>query len=62
MIVLFHPVQDVWHEHFAWSDDFCAVIGLMNVGRVTIDALRMNRPRLVNVRRYWVILNMHPTN
>ena len=60
MIDLFHPVQDVWNAHFAWSEDFCTVIALTDVGRVTINALRMNRPRLVNVRRYWVILNMHP--
>jgi hypothetical protein len=57
---LFHPHRDVWSDHFAWNDRGTEIIGLSATGRVTIVALRMNRPQLVRMRRMWIALNEHP--
>jgi 5-methylcytosine-specific restriction endonuclease McrA len=59
-VPLFHPLKQAWNHHFAWSDDGTRVIGLTPTGRATIQALRMNRPAIVQLRRYWVALNTHP--
>ncbi len=47
-------------DHFAWSDDEATLVGQTPTGRATITALRMNRPVLVQMRRYWVALGLHP--
>lgn len=59
-VLLFHPHQQQWGEHFAWSDDGTEIIALTPVGRTTIAALRMNRPQLIRVRRMWVKMGEHP--
>lgn len=57
---LFHPRIDRWSEHFSWLDHGSALHGLTPIGRVTIEALRMNRPEIIELRRYWVALGLHP--
>ena len=57
---LFHPQQQVWIEHFNWSDSGTELKGLTAIGRATIAALKMNRPALVRVRAMWVKLGEHP--
>lgn len=57
---LFHPHQDKWTEHFDWSVDGTTLVGLTEIGRVTIETLRINRPQMIRVRRMWVALNEHP--
>ena len=52
-VTLFHPKQDVWSHHFTWSADGAHIIGLMPTGRATVEALRFNRPAIVQLRRYW---------
>jgi hypothetical protein len=59
-VPLFHPLQQVWAEHFRWSTEGVQVIGLTSVGRATVDALRMNRAAIVQLRYYWVALGLHP--
>lgn len=59
-VPLFHPRQDDWNEHFAWSEDWSLIIGLTPVGRATIEKLKMNRPSLVNLRNALVSYNAHP--
>jgi hypothetical protein len=59
-IPLFHPQQDNWTDHFAWSEGSTTIIGLTPVGRATISLLRMNRPQLTRVRRMWVAMGEHP--
>ena len=59
-VPLFHPQLHVWKEHFTWNEDASALIGLTDIGRVTIAALKMNRPQLVRVRKMWVKLAEHP--
>jgi hypothetical protein len=46
---LFHPRSDEWIEHFHWDGPYLR--GLTEVGRTTIDVLRMNLPDRVEHRR-----------
>jgi HNH endonuclease len=59
---LYHPRQDRWQEHFAWSDDFALLVGLTIVGRVTIERLQLNREGVVNLRRLLCAVDRHPPN
>lgn len=49
IVRLFHPRNDVWSEHFAWLGP--QLIGLTDVGRVTIDVLRINDSDAIEFRR-----------
>ncbi len=60
VVPLFHPQLERWTDHFRWHNDGIEIVGLTAKGRVTIEALRMNRPQLVRVRRMWVKLGEHP--
>ena len=57
---LFHPLQDTWYDHFAWLDEGGMVSGKTAIGRATIEAFSINRPVLVQLRRYWITLGLHP--
>ena len=59
-VPLFHPRRQRWHEHFEWNDDFTLVIGLTPTGRATSEALQMNRPGVVNLRRLLHVAGLHP--
>ena len=59
-VPLFHPQRDVWAEHFAWTEGATEIVGLTDVGRATVAALRMNRSQLVRVRHMWAIMGEHP--
>ncbi len=61
-VPLFHPITQSWLEHFAWDDEGIHVIALSATGRATIETLQINRPVIVQLRRYWVTLNLHPFN
>ncbi|MBM3144831.1 MAG: HNH endonuclease [Chloroflexi bacterium] len=60
IVPLYHPRQQPWHDHFAWNDNFTLVIGLTPTGRATIQALRLNREELVNLRRVLYAMGEHP--
>ena len=60
MVPLFNPRQQKWQEHFCWNDDFTCIIGLTPTGRATVEALEMNRPGLVNMRRLLYLVGRHP--
>lgn len=59
-VPLFHPQQQVWREHFAWSEDCTEISGLSPIGRATVAALQMNRAAMIRVRRMWVAMEEHP--
>jgi hypothetical protein len=59
-INLFHPQQQVWTEHFSWSDNGQELMGVTTVARATIELLQMNRPTLMRARMMWVRLGEHP--
>ncbi|HEX6798133.1 MAG TPA: HNH endonuclease signature motif containing protein [Ktedonobacterales bacterium] len=57
---LYHPLQQPWHEHFAWSADGTEIVGLTPTGRATVEALHLNRTLLVGARAVWVSFGLHP--
>jgi hypothetical protein len=56
---LFHPRQDAWDEHFEMDDEL-RIIGISDIGRVTVALLRMNRPLAVAIRKTTALLGLHP--
>jgi hypothetical protein len=59
-IPLFNPRRNVWSEHFIWSTDGLFIIGLTPVGRATVEALQLNRERVINIRAADVAVGRHP--
>jgi hypothetical protein len=59
-VMLFHPRQHIWSEHFTWSGDLLSIEGLTDIGRATIVSLRLNRTGLMNIRRLLVKEDKHP--
>lgn len=57
---LYHPRNDVWDEHFMWNRDFTEIIGLTKTGRATVEALKLNRERIINIRKSLYLLGKHP--
>ncbi|NUO80134.1 HNH endonuclease [candidate division KSB1 bacterium] len=57
---LFHPRRDQWLAHFAWSADGTLIVGLTSIGRATVAALKMNRPQIIALRKYWLATKNHP--
>jgi HNH endonuclease len=43
VVSLFHPQLQLWKEHFSWNEDASEIVGITDIGRVTIAALKMNR-------------------
>lgn len=60
VVPLYHPRQQKWHDHFQWSEDFALIIGITATGRATVEALKMNRPGVVNLRRVLYAQGEHP--
>ncbi len=58
----YNPRKDVWNEHFVWSEDFTEIIGKTAKGRVTIKVLKLNRQRVMNLRRVLILAGEHPLN
>ncbi len=59
-VSLFNPRQDIWAEHFKWSADFIQIIGLSATGRATVQALKLNRKNLQNLRKLLRKNGEHP--
>ncbi|MCU0348393.1 MAG: HNH endonuclease [Saprospiraceae bacterium] len=57
---LFNPRTQAWSEHFAWDTDPLYLIGLTPTGRATIDALQLNRPKLIELRGLLLEIHRHP--
>ena len=60
VVPIFHPHQQIWSDHFAFNDDGTELIGLTDVGRATVVALKINRPAMIRVRKLWVAMGEHP--
>lgn len=59
-VSLFHPRNQIWADHFRWEEGGVRIVGVTPAGRATVQALRMNRPIIVQLRRYWLALALHP--
>jgi HNH endonuclease len=59
---LYNPRQEHWETHFGWTTDFLEVFGSTAVGRVTIQALKLNRRGVMNIRKLLLLEGKHPPN
>jgi hypothetical protein len=59
-VPLFNPRRQRWSRHFAWGVDFLVIEGLTATGRATMEALHLNCPALVNLRRALRAVGEHP--
>jgi hypothetical protein len=57
---IFNPRQQNWHEHFSWSEDTTQMVGQTPCDRATIEALLLNRPGVINLRRLLASAGLHP--
>lgn len=60
LVLLFHPRQQLWADHFGWSENSLQIIGRTPTGRATISQLRMNRDELVELRKLLLPDGRHP--
>ncbi len=60
LVPLFNPRCQRWDDHFAWDYEYSLVVGLTSTGRATVEALRLNRQCLVNLRRVLYAMREHP--
>jgi hypothetical protein len=59
-VPLFNPRYQAWSEHFVWSEDKLRIIGLTQIGRATVEALQLNRERVIPIRLADVTVGRHP--
>lgn len=57
---LFNPRTDAWNDHFAWSAHGSTIVGATAIGRATVRALDLNRPRAQEIRAADRALGRHP--
>jgi hypothetical protein len=55
---LFHPREDNWNRHFSWSAE--KLMGLSDIGRTTIEVLRINDVDCLTLRRSLIAENIFP--
>lgn len=59
-VEIFNPRKHSWKTHFQWEDGFLRIQGKTDIGRASIQALKLNRKGIVNLRELMVLGNMHP--
>ena len=57
---LFNPRFDNWQQHFRVNLDSFEIEGLTEIGRGTINRLRMNSERQLRGRRQWARFGLFP--
>lgn len=60
VVYLFNPRLQIWTEHFAWDETFTRIVGLTSNGRATVNALKLNRKQLFNLRTFLIVFGEHP--
>jgi hypothetical protein len=60
VVPLFNPREQIWDEHFVWSEDTTRLIGQTSCGRATVEALTLNRAGVINLRRLLASAGLHP--
>ncbi len=59
-VSLFNPRQHDWGEHFIWSADGLLMVGRTATGRAMIEALALNRERVIGIRAADQTVGRHP--
>lgn len=57
---LFNPRKMNWTDHFIWDESLTVMIGKTAFGRATIEALKLNRRPIKNLRRALIAIGEHP--
>ena len=57
---LFNPRTMVWDDHFMWNKTSTIIVAKTPIGRATIEALKLNREELKNLRFALVAIGIHP--
>ncbi len=60
IVPIFNPRHDEWGDHFQWSEDYLLVLGISTIGRATVNALQLNRKKLVLYGRKMFDIGQHP--
>jgi len=55
---LFHPVQQLWREHFRFKG--FQIEGLTSIGRATVEALNLNHIRRQRIRQVEEVFGLFP--
>ncbi|VAW40116.1 Sll2007 protein [hydrothermal vent metagenome] len=58
LVPIFNPRQQNWQENFRWSG--VLLIGVTQIGRVTVATLNLNRPVILAIREEEAYLGRHP--
>lgn len=59
-VKLFNPRNQVWSEHFDWSEDKTIITGKTSCGRATVLALQLNSDSHKTVREFWRLTGIFP--
>ena len=59
-IKLFNPREQVWAEHFVWSENKILIIGKTPCGRATVSALQLNSDLQRTAREFWKLTGIFP--
>ncbi len=59
-VAFFHPRIERWEDHFSWDETLELVIGKSQSGKVTVEALALNRLGLINLRKALKLVGVHP--
>jgi 5-methylcytosine-specific restriction endonuclease McrA len=60
LVSIFHPRNDKWNEHFAWSENFLDIVGKTAKGKATVQLLDMNQQSIRNLREVFRDRGLHP--
>lgn len=56
----FNPRNDQWHQHFEIDASSGSILGITNIGKVTVAYLEMNSPPQIAARQLWIRLGLFP--
>jgi hypothetical protein len=59
-VPLFNPRTQRWGDRFRWSTDELFVMPQTAIGRATVALLKLNRERIIKIRRADVEVGRHP--
>jgi hypothetical protein len=59
-VALFNPRTQQWQDHFEWHESGIWLVGKTDIGRASVQRLKMNQDRVVRARRNWVKSGTHP--
>jgi hypothetical protein len=60
IVSLYHPRRQRWRDHFCWDENFIFILGSTATGRATIEALKLNREHLIDMRQTLGAMGKHP--